>query len=346
MLSTEKSVSQPRRVSHPNGPVAPPLTRALSVPVAAGVEDGGPTRGQAAGSSWRRSSPGLWVPVERGELRVEQRILEQSMRLRGTGAVTGWAALRMWGGGFFDGLDPRGRELPVPLIECGSRVRPADGVVIRRERLLESEVVMLHGVRCVLPERAVFDEMRRRGDLRAAVGAVDMAAAAELTSVARVRAYTERRRGVRAVAVARAAVELASNDARSPREVDLRLVCVLDAGWRTPLCNRAVLGLDGTFLGTPELLDPDRGVVVEYDGAEHRTRSRHEVDVRREDLFRRAGLEVVTVVGRDLDNRAVVVDRLRSAAARAGGRPRQWMVADPAAPTLDQRLDLRRPLGY
>ena len=46
----------------------------------------------------------------------EQRILEQSMRLPAVGAVTGWAACRLHGAAFFDGLAPDGvTPLPVPL---------------------------------------------------------------------------------------------------------------------------------------------------------------------------------------------------------------------------------------
>ena len=45
----------------------------------------------------------------------EQRILEQAMRLVSGGAVTGWAACRMHGAAFFDGLRDGGRtRVPVP----------------------------------------------------------------------------------------------------------------------------------------------------------------------------------------------------------------------------------------
>jgi hypothetical protein len=44
------------------------------------------------------------VPASVDGTLPEQRILEQSMRLRSGGAVTGWASCRMHGGAFFDGL--------------------------------------------------------------------------------------------------------------------------------------------------------------------------------------------------------------------------------------------------
>src|SRR3954468_10946219 len=88
----------------------------------------GPTRGQAGGPRWRRSSWGLYVPSDVDASVPEQRILEQSMRLPG-GAVTGWASLRMHGAAFFDGLRDGGRtQAPVPLSSTAfHQVRPDAG---------------------------------------------------------------------------------------------------------------------------------------------------------------------------------------------------------------------------
>src|SRR5215207_7110100 len=74
----------------------------------------GPTRGAARGPRWRRTAEGLYVPAAVDDALVEQRIVEQGARLHG-GVVTGWAALRLLGGGYFDGLARHGRtRLPVP----------------------------------------------------------------------------------------------------------------------------------------------------------------------------------------------------------------------------------------
>ena len=57
----------------------------------------GPTRRQAAGPGWRRSSRGLYVPAHVTET-PEQRVVEVAATFRTSGlAVTGWAALR-WRG--------------------------------------------------------------------------------------------------------------------------------------------------------------------------------------------------------------------------------------------------------
>ena len=99
-------------------------------------------------------------------------------------------------------------------------------------------------------------------------------------------------------------------------------------------------GSAGRTLGTPDLIDERLGMAAEYDGAEHRRRGRHRRDVRRLDDFQRAGLEIATFVGEDLDDERLVADRLRATAQRAGRLPRRWRLADPG-PTLDERLDHR-----
>jgi hypothetical protein len=278
---------------------------------------------------------------------VEQRILEQAMRIGRTGAVTGWAALRLHRGGFFDGLAEDGRtRLPVPVAAGRDRLAPHPDILLTRERLEEGEVVIRHGIRCADVPRAVFDEMRRTGDPRDAVVVLDMACAAELISVRRMRAYVDRMGRRRRVPLVRWALDHAEESSRSPGESRFRLVWVLDAGWPPPLCNRAIYDLDGRLLGIPDLLDLETGVVGEYDGAEHRSRRRHRRDVHREDLFRRAGLEHVAVVGADLRTPTVVIERMEAARSRAGAHPRRWSLRggapdDEPVLTLDDRLDLR-----
>lgn len=301
----------------------------------------GPTSGQARGPRWRRTTPGLFVPAHVADDLVEQRIVEQGMRLR-TGAVTGWAALRLLGAGYADGLGRDGRtRLRIPIAAGLDRLRPTDDIDLRRVRVDESDVVLRHGVRCVVAERAVFDQMRWAPDLPDRVVAMDMAADAELTSIRRVHAYARARRHLPGRVLVICALCWADEHSRSPMETRLRLIWTRRAGWRRPLCNRTVLDLDGNFLGVPDLLDEARGVAGEFNGAEHRTRRRHQHDVSREDKFRRAGLEMFTVVGADVDDEDLVVDRMRAARARAGLLPRRWVVAPDDELCLDDRLDLR-----
>ncbi len=83
----------------------------------------GPTPGRSRGPYWRRTSTGLFVPADVRDDLVEQRIVEAAVRLK-TGAVTGWAALRLHRGGYFDGLARDGRtRLPVALAVGHDRLR-------------------------------------------------------------------------------------------------------------------------------------------------------------------------------------------------------------------------------
>ncbi len=307
----------------------------------------GPTRNQAAGGRWRQTTYGLHVPADTDSTGVEQRILEQSMRLDGQGAVTGWAALRMYCAAFFDGLAPDGvTRLPVALVSPRQLASTADSTA-SRAGILGEAILVLQGVPCVPVERAVVDEIRRLDDLREGAVVIDMASAARLTSIRRMRAYADRLSRRRRSLVL-AALDLADENSRSPMESRMRLTWVIDAGLPRPMCNRVVYALDGTVLGCPDLLDVDLGVVGEYDGADHRSRDRHRRDTDRLEKFLAHGLEFFNVVAGD--SREVQVRRMHAARARALSRvaePRRWTIDPPLGAWrpfeqgLDEELDFR-----
>src|SRR5215203_931560 len=120
--------------------VAPQVRVVLPVRVDPTGRDG-PTKGVAQGSGWRRTAEGLYVPAAVDDSLVEQRIVEQGARLT-RGVVTGWAALRLLGGGYFDGLARDGRtRLPVPVAANGDRLRPGPLLEVRRVVVEESDIV-------------------------------------------------------------------------------------------------------------------------------------------------------------------------------------------------------------
>jgi len=284
----------------------------------------------------------LYVDLRLRSDAVEQRILEAGRPLV-AGYVTGWAALRWAGAAFFDGLAPDGRTAhPVVLAANGERLRAWQGVEVVRDRADPAEVQQRRGLRCARPEHALFDELRRR-TLPDAVAAIDMATAAELTSNRRFASYLAGRAGARRLNDARRALALAREGSASPQETRFRLIWELAGRWDRPLLNRPIRDLSGRFIAKPDLFDPIRGVVGEYQGADHRGRRRHADDVRRADALRQAGLEYVEVVGSDLDDTGLVVARMRAAAARA--RPQLWRwVLGPEPESLDDVLDRRDAL--
>lgn len=307
----------------------------------------GPTRHQARRGLWRQTTYGFHVPTGTDSAIVEQRILEQSMRIGDDGAVTGWAALRLYGAAFFDGLGLDSRTLlPVPLV-APRKLMDTPASVTSRVSLAGHRIWVVQGIRCVGVERAVVDEILRRGDLRAAVVVVDMACAARITSLRRITSYVERhpRPGNDLV---RSALKLADEHSLSPPETRMRLVWMLDAGWPRPLCNRVVYTTGDDVLGRPDLLDPDTGVAGEYDGALHRDRRRHRTDVARAERFRSSGLEPFVIVAGD--SPTVQIERIEAARSRAvarGSRERHWTLEpppwmpEPPDISLEDELDLR-----
>lgn len=295
----------------------------------------GPTRGQTQHGRWRASSRGWYVPNDVDGSRVEQRILEQAMRVgRPTGAVTAWASLRWQGAAYFDGsADLEGAMLPVPLLRRhGARVLDDGRGRIERRMVPLDDKTFHRGVWCTTPNRAVFDEVRRRGGLRPAVAAICMTLAAGLTSLDELAAYATQRVAWEAIPLFRDALALSNECFRSGPEVYLNLRWRLDAGLPEPLVNPPIFTLDGRLLGYPDLLDVEAGVVGEYDGQHHRRRAQHRKDVAREERYRDCGLEYFTVVAGDLADAQLTVRRMVSARARArflAPSQRQWTLTPP-----------------
>ncbi|MEZ5093934.1 hypothetical protein [Nocardioides sp.] len=287
----------------------------------------GPSAGRARGRRWRRSSFGLYVPRS-VRLSPEQRIVEVAAAMPPGAMLTGWAALRVFGGGFFDGSDAWSKPAPVPvLVEADKRLSSSRARRVLRDRALP-QPVLFEGLWCAPPERAVIDAMRLADSGRDAVVALDMALAAGLVSVAAVRrAWSGEIRRVGS-ALVRFGLRYAHDRSRSPAETRLRLVWLLDARLPSPLVNPEVRDRRGRVIGAPDLLDPRSGLVAEYDGASHRGRDRHRVDNTRRERFLQAGLEPVTVVAGEPV--AEVVRRLHAARRRALRRSpteHQWMYA-------------------
>jgi hypothetical protein len=296
----------------------------------------GPRRGTAAGPRWRTSSHGLVVPAD-VPLTVEQRILEAAVRLPVGGMVTGWAALRLAGSMWFDGVGADGRTpLPVPvLLPHASRIR-GPGVLVERTRGALPGQVERHGIPCVPSEVALLHELRRSDTRRLAGVMVDMALAARVVDLDVLRDLAASRRHPDSATYA---LQRACGECRSPKESEMLQVWEGDLGLPRPLMNREVLDLSGTVIAVVDLLEEESGTGGEYNGAAHRSRERQRRDESRTDALRRVGLEIFVLVAGDSER--VWRDRMLSARERALWLPqdqRRWRVGNfvPAPPLPDE----------
>jgi hypothetical protein len=309
----------------------------------------GPTRGEAYGPKWRRTSHGFFVPASEDPGQVEQRIVEAAAVLPTYGGVTGWAALRWQGALWFGGTTGDGvTPIPVTLATMVCDIRPVRGIAVSEERLDPSELTELDGVRITTSMRSVTFGMRHAAGLRSAVLFADMAMYADLVSQAELAAWASSNRGWTGCPRLRDALPLTDENSWSPQEtIALRLPWVLDAELPPPLTNRPVFDRNGRHLGTPDLLDEEAGVVGEYDGPVHLAGSRRGRDVRREAEFRRVGLETFVVTAADSRDPMGVVRRMQEARARARFDPpsrRAWTIDPPPGWVRTDTVARRRAL--
>lgn len=308
-------------------PERPGLERALRIDPRGLV---GPTRGEAEGRYWRAVGPGWFRPIS-PPVTVEQRIVEASYRLPPYGGVTGWAALRWFGGRWFPGFGAQGELLDVPLaVHAANRVhRP--GIQLSKERLTPDELMERDGLRVTTPARSLLFEMRRATSVGHAVELLDMACFNDLVSVAEIAHGIQGLTGWTGVQRCRDALVLADENSWSPPESRLRLLWRGDAGLGPVLTNRPVFDLRGRLVATPDLIDLVAGVAGEWQGEHHFERGQRRRDLAREHELRSLGLEYVELVAGEPRDR--VVARLRGAYARAARFPaadRAWTVDLPA----------------
>jgi hypothetical protein len=128
----------------------------------------------------------------------------------------------------------------------------------------------------------------------------------------------------------RDAIALADENSWSPMETEMRLQWVLKLGIATAVANHPVFDADGSFVGTPDLIDLEAGVAGEYDGSLHLPGVQRAKDIRREGLFRRVGLEYVTMTAVDRRDPTDFLQRTIDAQARARHLTRRWTVDPPA----------------
>ncbi len=100
------------------------------------------------------------------------------------------------------------------------------------------------------------------------------------------------------------------------------MLCRQQAGLAGLLVNVPVYDAAGDFLGIPDLLEPVTGLVIEYDGEQHRDLEQHTADNLREEGFEGAGLAVVRVTSLDLKDPEATSSRISDANQRRLSRNR------------------------
>jgi hypothetical protein len=307
-----------------------PRPRARAELLAAGV-----TPSQLRGPRWQRTSHGLYLPAGVDTTSCAQRIMAAATRLPSRGAVAGWASARAHGIEECDGLDTDGRTvLAVPLCLGDQRIRAGDGFDRWFDPLCDDDVVEVGGIRFTGAARTCLDRMRRATDLREAVVVVDQMTHARLVRPPQMHDYVEAHPGWHGIGQARRALRLCDPMARNGWETRMRMVWALDAGLPRPLCNPPVFDLHEGLLGYPDLLDPEAGVVFEYDGSGHRLGERHDADNLREELFEAHGLVVARVGRAHLGDRRALAERMLRTRRRGLRRDRgqdSWTLTVPAS---------------
>ena len=134
-------------------------------------------------------------------------------------------------------------------------------------------------------------------------------------------------------AQARWALAHASTRSASPWETRTRMLATEATGVENWLVNTPIFDLHERLLGIPDLLDPESGLVVESDGADHRRIEVHNTDNVREEELEDHAMVVVRIgsAQHSRKERGTTEQRIQNARERAyANRTRPWTTERPA----------------
>lgn len=255
--------------------------------------------------SWKRLSYGqyAWIGLTQD---VRLMLMATAQRMPVDYAFSGRTAA------WILGLDMRPDEPVEVTIDRDIPVRGRAGVKLRRASLLESEVIAHEGFRVTSPLRTVCD-LGGRADLIESVVAIDMAVRAGLVEMSQLHHHVATHPGDKGIKRLRRATALADPKAESPMETRLRIL-MFKARLPHPGVQVDLFSRTGEFLGRADLYYPDRRLVIEYDGDNHKDRL--VPDLRRQNALLGAGYHLLRFTATDLRMPGSVAAQVRHARAR------------------------------
>ena len=234
----------------------------------------------------QRVLPGVYGP-RRGPMSLDDRIRAAWLWSQRQGIVSGLAASALHGAKWVDA------DVPIEL-NYGHNKAPS-GVAIRRDTLLDGEVVHRLGMPVTSVERTAFD-LARRGPTGRAVERLDSLARATRFDNGDVLAVVDAHRRVRGRRRVADLLNLVDAGAQSPKETWLRLL-LIDAGFPRPATQIPVRAPDGYLRYFLDMGWEDLMVAVEYDGEQHRTDlGQYRADVARSEYIDRLGWRRIRVL--------------------------------------------------
>ncbi|UYM04397.1 hypothetical protein [Solicola gregarius] len=304
---------------------------------AAALQRAGVTKWALRGPEYESPYRGLHRPAGIAAEQPATRVADAIGLMTGGCVLTGWASRWVQGQAYCGGVR-YGDDLPVVIL-CGpgTDLRTRPGIRPSDRRYLPGEVVDLESFAVTTMARATYDDMLDAPNPTEALVAVEMATSTVIdqacTSLDNVRAVFDAHVKTRGRAQARWALAHASTRSASPWETRTRMIATHAVGVENWLINTPIFDLHERLLGIPDLLDPDTGLVIESDGADHRKIEMHNADNVRGEGLRDHALEVVRIgsAQHSREERARTEERIRNGRDRPNpNRPRLWTTEKPA----------------
>ena len=254
-----------------------------------------------------------WVGLEESP---QLKLAAVARRLPVGAAFSGWTAAWLHG---LDVMPCDPIEVTIPEPFGSSRLA---GAHVRRFGLAAEEIVLRRGHPTTSSLRAVVD-LGGRESLTEGVVAADMALHAALVTIAELRAYIAQHRGRKGVARLRRVVDLAEPNAESAMETRLRMLLVL-AGLPRPEIQVEIRDGQRALLGRADMFYRDAGLVVEFDGGNHRDRLID--DDRRQNRMIGTGLRLLRFTSADVYGApGIVALQVRQGLASSRSGTNRWV---------------------